>query len=91
MSHDGRASVASVSDQAGFQEVSGSGNGGCAAGTRNRIIPFAKLSDVQDGEPTDRKCVDCGGDGVLTVFSKTTGEPLCTATCPTCGGTRYAP
>lgn len=58
----------------------------------NELIPFKRLADVQENEPApDRKCTDCGGDGTITVFSVSTGEPLCTAVCPTCGGTRYAP
>lgn len=91
MSNDGRARVASVSDVASAIAAS---DGVCAAGTsrlRNKIIPFARLADVQDAEPVDRKCLDCQGAGTITVFSVTTGEQLCTVTCPTCGGTRYAP
>lgn len=56
---------------------------------RNRVIPFAKLSDLQEGEP-ELKCLTCSGDGALPVFDAQ-GNQVCTTTCPTCGGTRYAP
>jgi DnaJ-class molecular chaperone len=51
-----------------------------------------KLADVQENEPPpEQKCIDCRGEGVITVFSATTGLSLCAAICPTCGGSRYAP
>jgi DnaJ-class molecular chaperone len=60
--------------------------------TRDNTLPFAKLSQVDEEEPApELKCRSCAGDGVITIFSVTTGEPLCTQICPTCGGSRYEP
>lgn len=59
--------------------------------TDRRTIPLARLSDVQENEPApDRKCDDCGGDGVVPMINRA-GYQCGTARCPTCGGTRYAP
>jgi DnaJ-class molecular chaperone len=61
-------------------------------GRRNEIIPFAKLSEVQEGTPRpEEKCLDCRGHGVIVVYSQSSGKPLSQAMCPTCGGRCYAP
>lgn len=86
----GHASVASVSDDARKPQHSDEAR---VAGRPllSQAIRFARLSDVQESEPDlERKCTDCGGDGVLPVFN-VKGIQCATVTCTTCGGSRYAP
>lgn len=87
MSHEGRASVASISTTS-MKAAEGSDDVRAAGTLRTaRFIPKARLVDVQETQRKD--CGICEGEGTLPTFSKA-GAPYRTITCPECGGSGHA-